>query len=101
MGATPITAANHEAPEPWEPKDIRLRSMPGTAARYRDNAATLDVDNGIRASDLTSAISLLIPADARLTGVTANKTKATLTFKLYVAAHATQQNDDQGHQETT
>lgn len=46
-----------------------------------DGTSTAQVDLGITAADLSSALALLVPAGSRLTRITSTKKQATLRFR--------------------
>ncbi|SNQ49965.1 hypothetical protein FRACA_3970005 [Frankia canadensis] len=51
---------------PQDPPDVPFAPMPGASARYGDGLIVVDVDLGILAGGLTSAVGRLVPADAVL-----------------------------------
>ncbi len=56
--------------------------MPGTSARYADDTVMIDVDDRVRAADLTAAIGRLVPAEARLSEAVTGRARTTLVFKI-------------------
>lgn len=67
---------------PPEPRVRPIPSMPGTSARYADDTVMVDVDDRVRAADLTAAIGRLVPAEARLAEAVTGQTRTTLVFKI-------------------